>query len=163
MVDKEDILELCDGPNVNSVIVKVINKSNNPLPQYKTSGAAGMDLMAFITGDEEIVIKPQETKLINTGLFIELPTGWEAQVRSRSGLAAMENVFVLNSPGTIDSDYRGEIKVILTNLGDKDFIVHTGDRIAQMVLNKVTKIKFYEVTNLDNTERGDGGFGSTGK
>lgn len=163
MVDKEDIIELCDGPNVNSVIVKVINKSNNPLPQYKTSGAAGMDLMAFITGDEEIVIKPQETKLINTGLFIELPTGWEAQVRSRSGLAAMENVFVLNSPGTIDSDYRGEIKVILTNLGDKDFIVHTGDRIAQMVLNKVTKIKFYEVTNLDNTERGDGGFGSTGK
>jgi dUTP pyrophosphatase len=163
MVDKEDILELCDGPNVNSVIVKVINKSNNPLPQYKTSGAAGMDLMAFITGDEEIVIKPQETKLINTGLFIELPTGWEAQVRSRSGLAAMENVFVLNSPGTIDSDYRGEIRVILTNLGDKDFIVHTGDRIAQMVLNKVTKIKFYEVTNLDNTERGDGGFGSTGK
>lgn len=163
MVDKEDILELCDGPNVNSVIVKVINKSNNPLPQYKTSGAAGMDLMAFITGDEEIVIKPQETKLINTGLFIELPTGWEAQVRSRSGLAAMENVFVLNSPGTIDSDYRGEIKVILTNLGDKDFIVHTGDRIAQMILNKVTKIKFYEVTNLDNTERGDGGFGSTGK
>lgn len=163
MVDKEDILELCDGPNVNSVIVKVINKSNNPLPQYKTSGAAGMDLMAFITGDEEIVIKPQETKLINTGLFIGLPTGWEAQVRSRSGLAAMENVFVLNSPGTIDSDYRGEIKVILTNLGDKDFIVHTGDRIAQMVLNKVTKIKFYEVTNLDNTERGDGGFGSTGK
>jgi len=122
-----------------------------------------MDLMAFITGDEEIVIKPQETKLINTGLFIELPTGWEAQVRSRSGLAAMENVFVLNSPGTIDSDYRGEIRVILTNLGDKDFIVHTGDRIAQMVLNKVTKIKFYEVTNLDNTERGDGGFGSTGK
>jgi len=163
MVDKEDILELCDGPNVNSVIVKVINKSNNPLPQYKTSGAAGMDLMAFITGDEEIVIKPQETKLINTGLFIELPTGWEAQVRSRSGLAAMENVFVLNSPGTIDSDYRGEIRVILTNLGDKNFIVHTGDRIAQMVLNKVTKIKFYEVTNLDNTERGDGGFGSTGK
>lgn len=163
MVDKEDILELCDGPNVNSVIVKVINKSNNPLPQYKTSGAAGMDLMAFITGDEEIVIKPQETKLINTGLFIELPTGWEAQVRSRSGLAAMENVFVLNSPGTIDSDYRGEIRVILTNLGDKDFIVHTGDRIAQMVLNKVTRIKFYEVTNLDNTERGDGGFGSTGK
>lgn len=163
MVDKEDILELCDGPNVNSVIVKVINKSNNPLPQYKTSGAAGMDLMAFITGDEEIVIKPQETKLINTGLFIALPTGWEAQVRSRSGLAAMENVFVLNSPGTIDSDYRGEVRVILTNLGDKDFIVHTGDRIAQMVLNKVTKIKFYEVTNLDNTERGDGGFGSTGK
>ena len=163
MVDKEDILELCDGPNVNSVIVKVINKSNNPLPQYKTPEAAGMDLMAFITGDEEIVIKPQETKLINTGLFIELPTGWEAQVRSRSGLAAMENVFVLNSPGTIDSDYRGEIRVILTNLGDKDFIVHTGDRIAQMVLNKVTKIKFYEVTNLDNTERGDGGFGSTGK
>lgn len=163
MVDKEDILELCDGPNVNSVIVKVINKSNNPLPQYKTPEAAGMDLMAFITGDEEIVIKPQETKLINTGLFIELPTGWEAQVRSRSGLAAMENVFVLNSPGTIDSDYRGEIRVILTNLGDKEFIVHTGDRIAQMVLNKVTKIKFYEVTNLDNTERGDGGFGSTGK
>jgi len=162
MVDKNDYFVLSDGSNVNSVIVKVINKSNNPLPQYKTTGAAGMDIMAYIPDGDYVIIKPQETKLILTGLFIALPSGWEAQVRSRSGLAAMDNVFVLNSPGTIDSDYRGEIKVILTNLGTEDFIIHSGDRIAQLVLNKVTKIMFKEVTNLDNTERGDGGFGSTG-
>jgi len=162
MVDKNDYFVLSDGSNVNSVIVKVINKSNNPLPQYKTTGAAGMDIMAYIPDGDYVIIKPQETKLILTGLFIALPSGWEAQVRSRSGLAAMDNVFVLNSPGTIDSDYRGEIKVILTNLGTDDFIIHSGDRIAQLVLNRVTKIMFKEVTNLDNTERGDGGFGSTG-
>lgn len=162
MVDKNDYFVLSDGSNVDSVIVKVINKSNNPLPQYKTTGAAGMDIMAYIPDGDYVVIKPQETKLILTGLFIALPSGWEAQVRSRSGLAAMDNVFVLNSPGTIDSDYRGEIKVILTNLGTDDFIIHSGDRIAQLVLNRVTKIMFKEVTNLDNTERGDGGFGSTG-
>jgi dUTP pyrophosphatase len=162
MVDKNDYFVLSDGSNVDSVIVKVINKSNNPLPQYKTTGAAGMDIMAYIPDGDYVIIKPQETKLILTGLFIALPSGWEAQVRSRSGLAAMDNVFVLNSPGTIDSDYRGEIKVILTNLGTDDFIIHSGDRIAQLVLNRVTKIMFKEVTNLDNTERGDGGFGSTG-
>lgn len=162
MVDKNDYFVLSDGSNVNSVIVKVINKSNNPLPQYKTTGAAGMDIMAYIPDGDYVIIKPQETKLILTGLFIALPSGWEAQVRSRSGLAAMDNVFVLNSPGTIDSDYRGEIKVILTNLGTEDFIIHSGDRIAQLVLSRVTKIMFKEVTNLDNTERGDGGFGSTG-
>lgn len=162
MVDKNDYFVLSDGSNVSSVIVKVINKSNNPLPQYKTTGAAGMDIMAYIPDGDYTIIKPQETKLILTGLFIALPSGWEAQVRSRSGLAAMDNVFVLNSPGTIDSDYRGEIKVILTNLGTEDFIIHSGDRIAQLVLNRVTKIMFKEVTNLDNTERGDGGFGSTG-
>lgn len=161
MVDKENYIEISDGSNVNSVIVKVINKSNNPLPVYKTDGAAGMDIMAFSA--EDTIIKPGQTKIILTGIFVSIPQGWEIQVRSRSGMAAMDNVAVLNSPGTVDSDYRGEIKVILTNFGDENFIVHSGDRIAQLVLNKVTRIIFKEVDNLDNTGRGDGGFGSTGK
>lgn len=161
MVDKSNYVDLRAGSNVDSVIVKVINKSNNPLPEYKTDGAAGMDVMAFIP--DNVFIMPGHTEVISTGLYVSIPKGWEIQVRSRSGLAAKNSVFVLNSPGTIDSDYRGEIKVILTNLSDENFIVHSGDRIAQLVLNKVTSINFKEVDNLDNTERGDGGFGSTGK
>lgn len=161
MVKENDYIEISSGSNVNSVFVKVINKSNNPLPEYKTDGAAGMDICAFM--DEPVIILPGQTKVILTGIYVAIPKGWEINVRSRSGLAAMSNVFVLNSPGTIDSDYRGEIKVILTNLGQEKYVVYPGDRVAQLVLQKVTRIVFKEVDNLDNTERGDGGFGHTGR
>lgn len=141
--------------------VKVVNKSNHRLPEYKTVGAAGMDLKANIS--EPIVLKHGEVQVIPTGLYMAIPDGYEIQVRSRSGLAAKESVFCLNSPGTLDSDWRGNTGVILANFGKNNFIVNPGDRIAQAVLNKVEKIEWEEVVSLDTTERGEGGFGSTGR
>ena len=140
--------------------VKVVNKSNHRLPEYKTSGAAGVDLKADIS--ESIVLKPGEVQVIPTGLYIAIPSGYEIQVRSRSGLAAKESVFCLNSPGTLDSDWRGNTGVILANFGKHNFVINPGDRIAQAVLNKIEKIEWDEVSTLDNTDRGEGGFGSTG-
>lgn len=141
--------------------VKIINKSDNQLPAYETSSSAGMDLRAFI--DSDIVLKPFERKLIPTGLYIELPDGFEAQIRPRSGLAIKNGITVLNSPGTIDADYRGEIKVILINLGSDDFTIKSGERICQMVIARHEKAEFVEVSEISETERGAGGFGHTGK
>ena len=141
--------------------VKVINKSNNELPKYETPGSAGLDLRANLT--DNVVIPVGKHMLVPTGLFIQLPYGYEAQVSPRSGLAAKFGITVLNSPGTIDADYRGEIAVNLINLGDKDFEISNGDRIAQMVINKIEQISFESVLFLDETERGAGGHGSTGR
>ena len=141
--------------------VKIINKSNNQLPAYETASSAGMDLRAFV--DTDVVLKPFERKLIPTGLYIELPDGYEAQIRPRSGLAIKSGITVLNSPGTIDADYRGEIKVILINLSQDDFIIKSGERICQMVIAKHEKAEFVEVNEISETERGAGGFGHTGK
>ena len=141
--------------------VKIINKSNNALPAYETASSAGMDLRAFV--DTDVVLKPFERKLIPTGLYIELPDGYEAQIRPRSGLAIKSGITVLNSPGTIDADYRGEIKVILINLSQEDFTIKSGDRICQMVIAKHEKAEFVEVNEISETERGAGGFGHTGK
>lgn len=141
--------------------VKVINKSRHALPEYKTALSAGMDLCANI--DEVIVLQPLERKLIPTGLYIELPEGYEAQIRPRSGLALKEGLGILNSPGTIDADYRGEIGVILVNLSNNVISIQDGDRIGQMVVNKVERIEWDAVKELDETERGSGGFGHTGK
>ena len=141
--------------------VKIINKSNNALPAYETASSAGMDLRAFV--DADVVLKPFERKLIPTGLYIELPDGYEAQIRPRSGLAIKSGITVLNSPGTIDADYRGEIKVILINLSQDDFTIKSGDRICQMVIAKHEKAEFVEVDEISETERGSGGFGHTGK
>ena len=131
-----------------------------PLPQYITEGSAGMDLCAAVAGDQ--LIKPGETLIVPTGFGIALPLGYEAQVRPRSGLAAKYGVGILNAPGTIDSDYRGEIKVILTNFGKHDFMVRRGDRIAQLVINRYVRIQWQEVKQLTETSRGGGGFGHTG-
>ena len=141
--------------------VNIINKSNNALPAYETASSAGMDLRAFV--DADVVLKPFERKLIPTGLYIELPDGYEAQIRPRSGLAIKSGITVLNSPGTIDADYRGEIKVILINLSQDDFTIKSGDRICQMVITKHEKAEFVEVNEISETERGAGGFGHTGK
>ncbi len=141
--------------------VKIINKSNNALPAYETASSAGMDLRAFI--DVDVVLKPFERKLIPTGLYIELPDGYEAQIRPRSGLAIKSGITVLNSPGTIDADYRGEIKVILINLSNQEFTIKSGERICQMVIAKHEKAEFIEVEEISETERGAGGFGHTGK
>jgi dUTP pyrophosphatase len=141
--------------------VKIVNTSNNPLPEYATDGAAGMDLRADLV--TPVVLKSLERKLIPTGLFIELPHGYEAQVRPRSGLAIKQGITCLNSPGTIDSDYRGEIKIVLINLSGEDQIINPGDRIAQLVLQKTEKIQWEQVTVLTETDRSNGGFGSTGK
>ena len=140
--------------------VKVINKSNNPLPEYSTTQSAGMDLRAFIT--EPIILGALDRALIPTGLYIEMPEGYEAQVRPRSGLAIKHGITVLNSPGTIDADYRGEICVELINLSDKPYTVEPGERIAQLVFNKYDQAEFIEVEELSETERGKGGFGHTG-
>jgi dUTP pyrophosphatase len=131
-----------------------------PLPSYSTEGSSGMDLRAAV--DDKIIIKPLETVLIPTNLAVEIPEGYEGQVRPRSGLAAKNFVTILNTPGTIDSDYRGEIKVILTNFGKEDFVVNRGDRIAQLVITKVEKANIVEVQELNSTERNEGGFGHTG-
>jgi dUTP pyrophosphatase len=131
-----------------------------PLPSYSTEGSSGMDLRAAV--DDQVVIKPLETVLIPTNLAVEIPEGYEGQVRPRSGLAAKNFVTILNTPGTIDSDYRGEIKVILTNFGKEDFVVNRGDRIAQLVITKVEKANIVEVQELNSTERNEGGFGHTG-
>jgi len=141
--------------------VKIINESNNPLPQYQTSQSAGMDLHANLF--ETITLHPGERKLIPTGLFMELPEGYEAQVRPRSGLALKHGITVLNSPGTIDADYRGEIQVLLINHSQVDFIINHGERIAQMVIAKHEQVKWIENEVLNNTERGAGGYGSSGK
>lgn len=140
--------------------IKIVNKSDNPLPAYETVGSAGLDLRAQLT--EPVILKPLQRALIPTGLFIELPDGYEAQVRPRSGLALKKGLSLLNSPGTIDSDYRGEIKVILINLSNETTIVNTGERIAQMVISKYEKVSFHEVDELNETDRGAGGFGHTG-
>lgn len=140
--------------------IRVINKSHHQLPAYATVQSAGMDLRANI--DAPIVLRPMERKLIGTGLYIALPEGYEAQVRPRSGLALKHGLTVLNSPGTIDADYRGEIKVLLVNLSTEDFTVNDGERIAQMVVARHEKAEFIEVEALDETERGDGGYGHTG-
>ena len=141
--------------------INIINKSNNPLPAYETSGSAGMDLRAFI--EEEIVLKPLDRKLIATGLFIELPEGYEAQLRPRSGLAFKHGISLPNTPATIDSDYRGEIKIALINLSNENFTVKSGERIAQMIIAKHEKAELIQVETLNETKRGEGGFGSTGK
>ena len=140
--------------------LKVINKSKHKLPQYTTELSAGMDLRANI--DVDVLLKPLQRVLVKTGLFIELRPGYEAQVRPRSGLAFKKGITVLNSPGTIDADYRGEIGVILVNLSDDDFIITDGERIAQMVISKHEQAIWNEVDSLENSERGSGGFGSTG-
>ena len=142
------------------VLVKKLNSAVK-LPSYKTSGSSGMDLMAFI--EKAIKIEPKTSCIIPTGLSIALSENYEIQIRPRSGLAAKNNISVLNTPGTIDSDYRGEIKVIIYNHGDKNFIINNGDRIAQMILAPVIKIELEETNDLPETVRGEGGFGSTGK
>jgi len=140
--------------------VQIINKSKHATPNYETEGSAGMDLRANLGGS--IILKPLERAIIKTGLFIALPIGFEAQVRPRSGLAAKKGVTVLNSPGTVDADYRGEIGVILVNLSNNEFIVNDGERIAQLIIAKHERVDWEEVTVLNETARGAGGFGSTG-
>ena len=142
------------------VQIKVVNKGNQPLPKYQTSQSAGMDLRANI--DAPVLIKPLDRKLIPTGLHIALPEGYEAQIRPRSGLVIKNGITIINTPGTIDADYRGDVGVILVNISNEDFVVQPGDRIAQMVINKFEKVEFEVVEELDETERGEGGFGHTG-
>jgi dUTP pyrophosphatase len=141
--------------------VKILNKSGNPLPVYETEYSAGMDLRAYL--NEELVIKPLQRVMVPTGLYISLPPGYEAQIRPRSGLAYKHGITVLNSPGTIDSDYRGEIKAILINMSDEEFVIRSGDRICQMIISEFRKVSWNEVTVLEMTKRGAGGFGHTGK
>ena len=140
--------------------VQIINESKHEIPAYETEGAAGMDMRANI--ENPITLKPLERAIIKTGLFIALPVGFEAQVRPRSGLAAKKGITVLNAPGTVDADYRGEIGVILVNLSNEDFIVNDGERIAQLVIAKHERVTWKQVAILDETDRGAGGFGSTG-
>jgi dUTP pyrophosphatase len=140
--------------------IKIINQSSNPLPNYETQHSAGMDLRANLT--EAVEILPLQRTLIPTGLFIALEPGTEAQIRPRSGLAFKQGITVLNSPGTIDADYRGELKVLLVNLSDQPVIINHGDRVAQMVIAKYERAEFEQVDSLEDTERGAGGFGSTG-
>lgn len=143
------------------VKIRVINKSGHDLPNYESAAAAGMDLRAVL--DAPIILEPMERKLIPTGLFIELPVGFEAQIRPRSGLAYKHGITVLNTPGTIDADYRGEVKVLLVNLSTQAFTINHGERIAQMVVASHSKVNWEEVPELGDTQRGAGGFGSTGK
>lgn len=143
------------------LFVKIINKSRHPLPAYQTAQSAGMDLHADL--DAPVELRPGERALIPTGLFMELPAGFEAQVRPRSGLALKHGVTVLNTPGTIDADYRGEVKVVLINLGQETFRIESGERIAQLVVARHEHVKWMPVTELGNTDRGAGGYGSSGK
>lgn len=145
---------------MSPININIVNHSNNPLPKYETIGSAGMDLSAMLA--EPVIIKPLQRVIIPTGIFIELPDGYEAQIRPRSGLAAKKGISVLNSPGTIDSDYRGEIKVILINLSNETVVINTGERIAQMVIASYIKAELTEVDELNSTDRGAGGFGHTG-
>lgn len=138
--------------------VQIVNKSTNPLPAYQTKGAVGLDLQA----NEEAKLYPRETKLVSTGLFVSIPEGYEGQIRPRSGWALTQSLTVLNSPGTIDSDYRGEIKIILHNAGFNEINIAPGDRIAQLVISPIQKVELEEVQELDETDRGESGFGSTG-
>ncbi len=146
---------------VEKPIVKIINRSSNPLPHYATSGSAGMDVRASIK--EAVSLNPLQRKIIPTGLFIELPEGFEAQIRPRSGLAIKQGITCLNSPGTIDSDYRGEIQIIIINLSDEVQTIYSGDRIAQMIIQKIEQIHWLQVKEIKETSRGSGGFGHTGK
>ncbi len=152
---------MSESAQASNIVVKIVNESGNPLPAYATAGSAGMDLCAHL--HESVVLEPHERKLIPTGLFIELPTGYEAQIRPRSGLALKQGITCLNSPGTIDADYRGEIGVILINLSSEIQVLNSGDRIAQMVIAPVMQINWQPATELTITNRGIGGFGSTGK
>ena len=140
--------------------IKIVNKGQQPLPTYATAQSAGMDLRANI--DEPIILRPMERQLIPTGLHIALPEGFEAQVRPRSGLALKHGITVLNTPGTIEDDYRGELKVLLVNFSNTDFVINAGERVAQMVIARYEKVDFEQVTELDDTERGAGGYGHTG-
>lgn len=142
--------------------LQIVNKSDNALPAYETVNSAGMDLRAYLP-EGELVVKPLQRVLVPTGLFMEIPVGYEGQVRPRSGLAIKSGITVLNSPGTIDADYRGEVKVIMINLSDTDFVIKSGDRIAQLVIAKCEQTEVIEVEILSETERGVGGFGHTGK
>ncbi len=144
-----------------STAVQIVNKSHHPLPEYATTGSSGMDIRAFLTSP--ISMAPMERVLIPTGLFLALPENWEAQIRPRSGLAIKQGLTCLNTPGTIDADYRGELKVILINLSNDAQVISDGDRIAQMVFQKVEKVILEKVESLEATERGAGGFGHTGK
>ena len=144
-----------------STAVQIVNKSHHPLPEYATTGSSGMDIRAFLTNP--ITMAPMERVLIPTGLFLALPENWEAQIRPRSGLAIKQGLTCLNTPGTIDADYRGELKVILINLSNEAQVISDGDRIAQMVFQKVEKVILEKVETLEATERGAGGFGHTGK
>lgn len=144
------------------MLVKIINRSHHPLPKYETAQSAGLDLKAFLP-DGPITLAPMQRGLVKTGLFMELPAGYEAQVRPRSGLALKKGITVLNSPGTIDADYRGEICVILINLSQEDFLINDGERIAQMVVARHEQAELVQVEELSETERGAGGFGHTGK
>lgn len=146
---------------MESLTVKILNTSNNSLPAYETDGAAGMDVKAYV--QQPVKLMPLQRQLIPTGLFIELPSGFEAQVRPRSGLAFKHGITCLNSPGTIDSDYRGEIKVLLINLSQEEHVISNGDRIAQLIISPVNKVSWSEVSVLEETKRGAGGFGHTGK
>jgi dUTP pyrophosphatase len=146
---------------MTSLEIKIINRSSNPLPEYATSGSSGMDIRASL--EQPVIMKPMERVLIPTGLFIELPEGHEAQVRPRSGLAIKQGITCLNTPGTIDADYRGEIKIILINLSGEEQVINTGDRIAQLIIQKVEKASWKEVNELEETIRSAGGFGHTGK
>lgn len=141
--------------------IKIINKSHHQLPDYGTFEAAGMDVRAYLP-DGPVTLRPMQRALIPTGLYMQLPSGYECQIRPRSGLALKKGLAVLNSPGTIDADYRGEIGIILINLGEYDFVVNDGERIAQMVVKEYTKVEWEPVDRLDRTEREDGGFGHTG-
>nr|WP_319400612.1 dUTP diphosphatase [uncultured Carboxylicivirga sp.] len=141
-------------------IVKIVNKGKHPLPQYSTEHSSGMDIRANI--EESIVLKPLQRTIVPTGLFIQLPEGHEAQIRPRSGLAAKHGITVLNSPGTIDADYRGEVKIILVNLSNEEFTINDGERICQMIIAEYTKVTLHEVQLLEESVRGAGGFGHTG-
>jgi dUTP pyrophosphatase len=141
--------------------IKIVNKSNNQLPAYSTEMSAGMDIRASLS--EPVILKPLERKLIPTGLFVEIPKGYEAQIRPRSGLALKKGITVLNTPGTIDADYRGEIGIILINLSQEDFVVENGERICQMIIAAHETVQWSLVQELEETERGAGGFGHTGK
>lgn len=142
--------------------VKIVNKSDNNLPAYETASSAGMDLRAYLP-EGPITLKPMQRMLIPTGLYMEIPEGYEGQVRPRSGLAIKSGITVLNTPGTIDADYRGEVKIILINLSDSDFVINSGDRVAQIVFAKCEQMEVVNVETLSDTERGTGGFGHTGR
>lgn len=140
--------------------IKIINKSNNSLPEYATLGSSGLDLKAYL--DKPLTLKPLERKIIPTGLYMSIPVGYEVQIRARSGMAIKHGITVINGIGTIDSDYRGEIGVLLVNLSNENYSINSGDKIAQMILSKYEQVEFELVENLDNTERNAGGFGHTG-
>jgi dUTP pyrophosphatase len=154
-------VHLISFATVDSITVNIINTSDNALPSYATAGAAGMDIRANI--DTSIVLQPMQRMAVPTGLFIELPAGYEAQIRPRSGLALKQGITCLNTPGTIDADYRGEIKVILINLSTEPQTIENGDRIAQLIVQQVSQVQWVQVVQITETDRGTGGFGHTGK